>query len=254
MSRKELGQNFLINEKIAGIEAEYGIDKVVLEIGPGRGILTKMLQRVAKRVIAIEKDTGLYYNLLSDFYNSKNVRLINADFFKLSGSDVEIDKVDIIISNIPYSLSSKTIDYIIKHKIPAVLTLQKEFVDRMLAKEGSRDYSRLSVITSLNLNVKKIIDVPRGNFNPIPKVDSAVVYIEPKQEVVEYDDKYINLIMQHKRKTLRAAILNTSRNLKVSKGRVKDFINDIKENNTRVFCMSPYEIVNVTNKMKKYLE
>src|SRR5690349_21760406 len=122
---KSLGQNFLKNRDVAIAEAAHSYEKVVLEIGPGYGILTKELCKHAKRVIAVEKDANLY-RFLTNEIKSKKLKLINKDFFKASDEELETEKIDIVIANIPYNLSSKVVEWLFTNSKQAVLCLQKE--------------------------------------------------------------------------------------------------------------------------------
>lgn len=99
-SKRALGQVFLVNQRIAEAEAAHAYDKVVLEIGPGTGMLTRELCKNAKRVIAVEKDSSLYEILKSEM-GFANLVLINGDFFSMSNKKLGFGKVDIVISNIP---------------------------------------------------------------------------------------------------------------------------------------------------------
>jgi len=122
--KKSLGQSFLINEHYAEIEAAHAAGKTVLEIGAGSGMLTGKLCEVAKKVIAVEIDATLY-NELKRRIKADNLKLINGDFFSISAEDLELKHIDIVIANIPYSLSSKTIEFLSENNLQAVLCLQK---------------------------------------------------------------------------------------------------------------------------------
>src|ERR1700733_737369 len=123
-AKKSLGQSFLVNISIATMEAEYAKSMNVIELGPGLGILTKELCKTAKKVIAIEKDQRLF-DMLSAEIQSPKLNLINNDFFLVDVSS--LGKIDIMVSNIPYNLSSKLIYWLSVNKIPALICIQKEF-------------------------------------------------------------------------------------------------------------------------------
>lgn len=247
-SRKRLGQNFLISEAVARAEAVHASGKAVLEIGPGKGMLTKELCRYAKKVIAVEKDQRLYAFLRSTL-QMKNLELINADFFAVQWPAHVINSIDIVIANIPYNLSSRTISWLFTNNKSAVLCLQKEFVEHMTAPEGTRNYSRLSVMCALSFNIIEIMHVPRSSFNPVPKVDSTIVLIKPKKLRISADEyNIINLLMQHKKKTLRNAIIDSAPELGDTR-RLQDYIakNDCSE---RVFKMTPDEILEISRNLE----
>jgi 16S rRNA (adenine1518-N6/adenine1519-N6)-dimethyltransferase len=173
--KQKLGQNFLIDKRVAEREVNYaGIENndVVLEIGPGQGILTRLLAERAKRVIAIEIDKNLIGDLGSSL--SENVELIHGDALKI---DFEtLPKFNKIVSNLPFQISSpitfKLLDYNFEL---AVLIYQKEFADRMIAAPGSKDYSRLSVGIYYKTKCELLETIPKTCFKPQPKVDSCAI-------------------------------------------------------------------------------
>ncbi len=249
-SKKSLGQVFLITESIAEKEAVHAAGKAVIEIGPGLGILTRKLCENAKKVVAVEKDRDLY-GMLKNEIHSKNLVLINNDFFDISASRTGIEKADIMISNIPYNLSGKVIGWLAKNNMQAVLCLQKEFVDHMLAKPDTHDYSKLSVISALFFRVTKIMNVPKGNFRPVPKVDSVIIYMKPlKARISERLVWMIGLLMQHKKKTVRNAIIDSRKYLGMEKDEIISVANSAYMSDKKVFKLAPEEIL----KIAEYLD
>jgi 16S rRNA (adenine1518-N6/adenine1519-N6)-dimethyltransferase len=240
--KKKLGQNFLVNKRIAIAEAVHASGKNVLEIGPGYGILTEELCKRAGHVVAVEKDHFLW-SMLSAKMKSRNLELVEGDFFEVEKS-LNLSEINIVISNIPYNLSSKTIEWLSYRKKEAVLCMQKEFVEHMLASKGSKKYSRLSVYAQLSFSMTKIIDVKRGNFRPVPKVDSAIVYMKPKENAPSEEElKIIGLLMQHKKKELKNAIVDSSKQLGISKERAQELAEKFEKKNERIFKMSPEELL-----------
>ncbi len=247
--KKKLGQVFLVNEHIAEIEAVHAEGKNVIELGPGRGILTKKLCKKAKFVLAVEKDATLY-KILTATMKDRNLELINADFFKLGNEMLERYKIDIMVANVPYNLSSKVIEFLIENRLQAVLCLQKEFVEHMLAEPGTKDYSRLSVMSHLCVRVTKILDVKRGNFSPIPRVDSAVIYLKPlKTEVTREESQIINLLMQHKKKRLRNAFIDSRHSLGIAKDAAASMSEKLSNNEARLFAMTPDDILSTAREI-----
>jgi 16S rRNA (adenine1518-N6/adenine1519-N6)-dimethyltransferase len=177
-TKKNLGQNFLIDEKILDKEVEFANieNKKVIEIGPGFGFLTKKLANKAKKVIAIEKDTSLRPYLEKYLESCDNVEIIWDDVLKI---DIPNHK---IVSNIPYQISSPLTFKLLNNGNPAVICFQKEFAERMLAQAGTRKYSRLSATVGFLAKVRKLIAVPKGCFWPQPKVDSIVLEITPQRK------------------------------------------------------------------------
>jgi len=240
--KKSLGQSFLINEHYAEIEAAHAAGKTVLEIGAGSGMLTGKLCEVAKKVIAVEIDAALY-NELKRRIKADNLKLINGNFFSISAEALELKHIDIVIANVPYSLSSKTTEFLSENNLQAVLCLQKEFVEHMLAKPGTRNYSRLSVMSQLNFRITKIISVARGNFRPVPKVDSEIVYLKPIAHIDSETAKIIKALMQYKKKTIKNAVAYACKTLGMSDDKIKDAIAAAKPQGERLFKLSPHEVL-----------
>lgn len=179
MKKPHLGQHFLINNSVADREINYaGIckDETVLEIGPGKGILTLRLAEKAKKVIAIEIDKSLADSLLKNA--PENVEIILGDVLKID----KLPRIDKIVSNIPYQISSpltfKLLNYNFKM---AVLMYQKEFAERIVAIPKTKSYSRISVMLHYHANCEMIETVPKTCFLPQPKVDSSIVRLIPRK-------------------------------------------------------------------------
>ena len=206
--RKSLGQNFLIDQNILRKEARLlnPRHKTVLEIGPGDGRLTeKILELEPSRLFAIEKDPRMV-EALSEKFMGKNITLIEADVL-----ESELPEVDLVIGNIPYYITSPIIFKIAKQKIErAVLIVQKEFAQKMVAKPGEKNYGRLSVTAQLAFDVELIQIVPRHVFRPIPKVDSAMIVLKPTGKILaQEEENIIRYLFTHKNKTVRNALLDS---------------------------------------------
>lgn len=247
---KRLGQNFLINRNVAIAEAEHCVGKNVIELGPGLGMLTKELCEVASHVTAIEIDTRLY-EFLKHNLEFDNLDLIISDFFDADTSKI---KADIMVSNVPYNLSSKILTWLSSRRMQAVLCLQKEFVERMLAKEGTREYSKLSVFSTLSFNATKIMNVPAGSFYPKPKVDSYLVYLKPKdQKISAKEMEILSLIMEHKNKKVRNAIEDSSKALGISKETARAKAKGIQNEESRVSKLGPMALLSVAKELSARL-
>lgn len=248
---RALGQRFLVNKQVAEIEAEHARGKCVLELGPGYGVLTRELCKRAKRVVAVELDRNLYTMLKHELSgNEEKLKLINKDFFEASDEELELEKVDIMVANVPYKLSSKTIEFLLEHNLQAVLCLQREFVQHMVAKPGTRNYSRLSVMFQLGFSHTKLVEVSRGSFRPIPRVDSMVIYIKPKGAWVgEGEKKIINAMMQHKKKSVRNALVDSSEYLGKTNAEMRAAADTIAERESKVFKLSPEEILGIAKQL-----
>lgn len=216
---KSWGQNFLIDDGVADRQIAYASihpEDTVLEIGPGLGMITSRLATKAEKVIAIETDRKL-----AEYLSKKlpsNVELITADALC-----VDFPKFDVMVSNLPYSISSPIIFKILNYNFRnAVVMLQKEFADRMVANAGSKDYSRLSVATYYRAKCSILENVPAAKFYPAPKVDSAVVEIIPREPPFALSNKTFffkltEMLFQHRRKKIRT-ILKSKRLIESDSG------------------------------------
>ncbi len=214
-AKKSLGQNFLINQDIIKkiINVVDIKNKNVLEIGPGTGNLTlEILRKTPKKVILIEKDINLS-NLLQKKFK-ENVEIINEDILKIN-ENILCDQSLIVFGNLPYNISteilSKWILNLNKNKIwfsYLILMFQKEVADRIISKFNTKDYGRLSVLANWRLKIRKIIDVDAASFRPKPKVDSTVLFFEPKKNFFEFKnpknlEKITRIFFMHRRKMIK---------------------------------------------------
>lgn len=207
---KSLGQNFLTNRRIVERIVESAAlsgDESVVEVGPGKGILTEALLKNARKVIAIEKDRRLFDLLKENFANAKNLELIWADALQIAPPKTQYS----LVANIPYSITSPLLDHFIRDNpanLPktAVLLVQKEVAKKICARPPHMNVLALHVQTFGNPKI--ISTVSKNNFNPRPKVDSAIIKIEfPEKPKIAVDyEKYFESIHRafaHKRKMLR---------------------------------------------------
>ncbi len=248
--RKGLGQSFLTNRAVAVAEAEHAHGKRVLELGPGYGILTRELCRYAERVVAVELDRSLF-RMLRHELDFGNLKLINGDFFEVGEEEMELADTDMMVSNVPYKLSSRVIDFLVEHRLQAVLCLQKEFVDHVLARPGERKYSRLSVMSQLHFSITRMMDVDRGSFSPVPEVDSAIIYLRPRERWISAAEReLVNLLMQHKKKTVRNAVMDSERHFGIGRKELAAIAAGLKEGRSRVFQMNPEELLSLAKELE----
>ena len=235
-AKKSLGQNFLINphilEKIVAA-AEITSNETVLEIGPGTGNLTEILSKEAGRVIAIEKDHRLISVLTEKFKNS-NVKLVEDDILKLDPRDLEITQDYKIVANIPYYITSNLLRIIFESPNwratkPSliVLTIQKEVAQRIIAKPPHTNLLALSV--QYYAEPKVISYISKNNFRPVPKVDSAIIRLVPRQITIANEQEEGRLFelmkagFSEKRKQLAPVL---SKKLKIPK---EDILNTFEK-------------------------
>lgn len=182
---KRLGQNFLIDpnivRKIIAL-AELGPSDHVLEIGPGRGILTETLCHAAGRVTAIEVDPQLHAYLEARQAELPNVDLVCDDALAYPVESLPMGTI--VVANLPYYISTPLLFRLLdqRDRFPRmVLMLQNEVADRLVAKPGGSDYGVLSVMAQYAAEITKAFRVSAQCFRPRPEVGSAVVLLRAKE-------------------------------------------------------------------------
>jgi len=215
MARQHLGQHFLIDASVAEREVTYAKvtkEDVVLEIGPGQGIITCALAKKAKQVIAIEIDKRLVTRL--EAILPKNVTLICADALLVDFAS--LPRFTKIVSNLPFEISSPLSFKLLRLDFSvAILIYQKDFAQRLVAHPGTKAYSRLTVGVSYKAQCRILEIITRNCFAPPPKVDSAIVELIPDKKprfTVKNEEFFFKLTKQlfnHRRKKIRT-ILKTS--------------------------------------------
>lgn len=209
-AKKSLGQNFLQDENIAQKIAdsiEVSKNDMIIEIGPGKGALTKYLVKKNCQFLAYEIDERMK-SLLTKYSNN----IIYCDFLKrdlkVDLSNLNYDKL-CVIANIPYYITTPIIEHLIDSKLPfqeLVLLVQKEVADRFSAKPKSKNYGYFTVYLNYYFEVSNLFDVDRSCFFPIPNVDSAVVSFKAKKKTALDQEKYFIFLkncFRSKRKTLK---------------------------------------------------
>jgi len=215
LPKKSLGQNFLIDENILNIIVDLGninSEDLVLEVGPGTGKLTeKILEKKPKKFTIIEKDKRLIEILKKKF--EKKIHIINADMLNFSYEN-NLKKKIIIFGNLPFNISTQILSKWIKIKKldnfckKFILMFQKEVADRIIAEVNSKNYSRLSIISNWKMDIKKVMDINPKSFNPIPKVKSTILTLEPKKNYYKLQDgknleHVTNVFFNQKRKMIK---------------------------------------------------
>jgi 16S rRNA (adenine1518-N6/adenine1519-N6)-dimethyltransferase len=225
--KPRLGQHFLTDQGAALriVEALGELSqRTVLEIGPGRGVLTSMLARRARRLIAVELDRVLAAQLRMKYSLAPNVEIIEADVLALDidslfapkpgstrpGLELTLEPVR-VVGNIPYYITSDLLLRLFEHRQyfeSMVLMVQSEVADRLNAKPGGSEYGLLSATAQLYSRVEKLFSLPPASFAPPPKVHSTVVRLtlEPRLESLRVPERpfidFLKLSFAQKRKTL----------------------------------------------------
>ena len=225
-AKKHLGQHFLkdesIAERIADSLTEKGYD-IILEIGPGMGVLTKYLLKKSAITYVVEIDKESVEYLTVHYLNLAD-RIISKDFLKINLADYFGGKQFAIIGNFPYNISTQIVFKTLENRdqIPEFTGMfQLEVARRIAHKEGSKVYGILSVLTQAFYDVEFLFSVPPSVFNPPPKVDSGVIrFIRKENYKLPVDEKLFFKIVKtgfnQRRKTLRNSLksLNLSDNLR----------------------------------------
>lgn len=209
---KSLGQNFLIDdqviEKIAA-SAIQDLNTPLVEIGPGLGVLTRVLAQRSEKVWAVELDKEKVA-LLKRELQSLPVEIINMDALNLNLEDIWGTDKGILVGNLPYYITSPLLMHFLAQKeslTDMIVMVQKEVADRLIAKPGGKDYGVLSVAAQISAQPEKLFEVPPDSFWPAPKVTSAVVRFHlrpyPGLEVEERDLlRIVKASFSQRRKTL----------------------------------------------------
>jgi len=222
--KKRLGQNFLIDANVRRrivSSCQLTGEDLVLEIGSGKGELTRLIAQRVKRVVGLEIDKRLSPALIENLAQCENVEIIRKDILKLNlKRDVltpgRITGKIKVIGNIPYYISTPIIEFIIENKdsiSSAFLTVQKEFARRITAVCGNKDYGSFSCFVQYYTLPKVLFNISKNSFFPAPKVDSSFLALaireRPAVEVI--DEKLFFKIIRgafgQRRKTLKNSLL-----------------------------------------------
>ena len=222
---KAMGQNFIIDSTVCPRMAEFcagGGEFGVIEIGPGIGVLTKELSKVAKKVVAIELDKRLIPILKETLAECDNVEVINADAMKLDLAALIEEKFAglkvAVCANLPYYITSPIIMGLLEARLPLdniTVMVQKEAAERLCAAPGERDCGAVSAAVSYYSQPEILFNVNRDCFLPAPKVDSAVISLKLRSEPpIKVEDeklffKCVKAAFSQRRKTVLNSVSAT---------------------------------------------
>jgi 16S rRNA (adenine1518-N6/adenine1519-N6)-dimethyltransferase len=210
-------QHFLVDDRVLDRVPTYLPEDAdrshVLEIGGGTGALTDRLLGVAAHVTVVERDADLAAFLREEFaaeIDAGTLTVLEGDAL-----DVELPAFTACVSNLPYGVSSEIAFRLLPEKKPLVLMFQREFADRMAAESGTDAYGRLSVTAGHYADVEVVETVPKEAFDPVPRVESALVRCTPRDPDYEVPDEqffldFVTACFTQRRKTMRNAVRNTA--------------------------------------------
>ncbi|MEN3044720.1 MAG: 16S rRNA (adenine(1518)-N(6)/adenine(1519)-N(6))-dimethyltransferase RsmA [Candidatus Hydrothermales bacterium] len=201
--KRKFSQIFLVRESVARKMIEkmnISNGEYIIEVGPGKGILTKILLEKKAKVISIEIDQALS-KYLREKISDLDFYLIEGDFLKITTSEIlkkfNLEKVK-LISNVPYHITTYFLEKIIKERecfSEIFLTLQKEVVERINSKPGTKEYSSLTVFVNFYMNIEILMPLASFFFKPKPKVNSLFFKMVPKSSVpLVNEEKFFNLV------------------------------------------------------------
>lgn len=203
--RRALGQHYLVDEKVADRMvslAEVGRDETVLEIGTGRGVLTKRLLPICRRVEAYEVDSDnvdLTLGAVSD--SGGRLEMHNEDAFKAA------PEFDVLVSSLPYSKSAEFIEWLCRMRYKrAVVLLQEDFVRKISSPPGSRNYRAVSVVAQISSELTLADRVGREAFSPMPRVDSRIVKFSSRRRLSGREVTAVKKLFSLRRRSVSAVL------------------------------------------------
>ncbi len=215
-AKKKWGQNFLVDNNLLNKiinTIEINSSENVLEIGPGQGALSEKIVNTCNKFSMVEIDPDLIA-ILKEHDKLSQAEIINQDILKVDLPTLDI-KNPVVVGNIPYNITSPIVFWLIKHLASwnrAYLMVQKELAQRLTAKIGTKDYSRLTVMTSLYFDIKICFLISPNVFLPKPKVQSAFIEIIKKENSYHHDinlksfDQVVRMAFNQRRKMLRNSL------------------------------------------------
>ena len=223
-AKKKWGQNFLVDnnllEKIIN-NVKIDSNENVLEIGPGQGALSEKLVGICNELHMVEIDRDLI-SILKQHNKLSQTEIINQDILKVDLPALDIEN-PVVVGNIPYNITSPIVFWLIKYLASwnrAYLMVQKELAQRLTAKIGTKDYSRLTVMTSLYFDIKICFLISPNVFLPKPKVQSAFIEIIKKENSSHHNinlksfDQVVRMAFNQRRKMLRNSLSSLNIDIK----------------------------------------
>ena len=215
-AKKSYGQHFLNNEQIAsdiaaGLILSQTYDRI-LEVGPGKGMLTKYLLQRECELLVVEADRDMITYLNKHFPELEG-RIISQDFLRFKPAEHLGEAPFALIGNYPYNISSQILFWMLRYKeqVPEMVGMfQKEVAERIIAKPGNKSYGVISVLIQAYYEGEYLFTVDRSNFNPPPKVQSGVIRLIRKElKELNYDENLFTRIVKQAFSQRRKMLRNT---------------------------------------------
>lgn len=215
--RKLLGQHMLRDERIIRKLLKVSMinqNETVYEAGTGDGSLTRALCKIAKSVVSFEIDKSLFNRSKKRLSSFPNLSLMNSNIF-----DCFSLTFDVFISNLPYSRSKQALEWLpLQSFSRAIITVQKEFADKLQASPGDKNYRAITVIAQYCFNIEQLFVIPKYSFEPPPKVESIVIRLLPKQTGVHATPsiiKNVNLLFSSRHKKIVSVLAKYNPKLEI---------------------------------------
>jgi len=262
---KNLGQNFLINKNTVSkviLESNLEITQSILEIGPGLGALTEGLVKKSNQIYAYEIDSILFSYLSNKFSNFENLTLFNEDILK-----AKIPPHDIIISNIPYSITGPIFEKVFYNPQPprGALIIENSIAERLFNRKNYKSFSRITVTFNAFMKPVRKFKISRFDFFPTPKIELALIIVEPREDIDQmllsdngrtFFLKFVAGIMPYKNKNIANAINYFLKNVKIftyTKQHILDFLEENQIKNNKLAQFSVTEIVELSRKLFTFI-
>jgi dimethyladenosine transferase (EC 2.1.1.-) len=257
---KALGQNFLVDDNVIDqiiLESKLEADTLLVEIGPGLGILTRVLAKQVRKMWAVELDVKKI-GILQRELQGLPVEVINGDALKLELSQLWGERKGYLIGNLPYYITSPLIMHFLNQSnylTGMTIMVQEEVANRLVAKEGGKEYGVLSVAVQIEAEVEKVMRVPAEAFRPSPKVNSALVRLRLRSYPGIVDKSFFLKIVKagfgQRRKTLGNSL---AAGLQLSKEFVSLRLLELGiDQKRRAETISIEEFISLTNGFRQYI-
>jgi len=260
--KKSLGQNLLTDKNIINkiVTLEPLANENVFEIGPGLGNLTNFInKKKPKSVFLIEKDERFYKILKENFGSIKNYKILNTDILNYNLNNYKDHKV-IVFGNLPYNISTQILAKFIKvNSWPPfykriIFMFQNEVADRILAKPNTSNFSRITILANLKLDIVEYFKISKKCFFPTPKVDSKIIVFKPKERInfkisrIENLEKITQVFFSSKRKMINKMFAKLFENhLELA----KELRIDLTSRPSELSCETYYRLTEFYEKNKK---